>query len=62
MTLPGFFAAGNRIRDLDRRGVRWKTFHDIDFVDIHSRPFDASRSPLTDYGLPGPVTLTAGAI
>ncbi|MCX6896669.1 MAG: glycosyl hydrolase [Verrucomicrobia bacterium] len=47
----------NRIRDLDRRGVKWKTFRDINFVDINYKPFDASRWPLTDCGLLGPVTL-----
>jgi hypothetical protein len=50
--------AANRIRDLDRRGVKWKTFHDINFVDINYKPFDASNWPLTDCGLLGPVTLT----
>ena len=49
----------NRIRDLDRRGVHWKTFHDINFVDINYQPFNASDWPLTDCGLLGPVTLTA---
>jgi hypothetical protein len=48
----------NRIRDLDRRGVKWKTFRDINFVDINYKPFDASNWPLTDCGLLGPVTLT----
>jgi len=51
--------AANRIRDLDRRGVPWKTFRDINFVDINYKPFDASNWPLTDCGLLGPVTLTA---
>jgi alpha-L-rhamnosidase len=50
--------AANRIRDLDRRGVPWKTFHDINFVNIDYKPFDASRWPLTECGLLGPVTLT----
>ena len=48
----------NRIRDLDRRGVQWKTFNDINIVDINYKPFDASNWPLTDCGLLGPVTLT----
>jgi hypothetical protein len=48
----------NRIRDLDRRGVKWKTFHDINIVDINYKPFDASNWPLTDCGMLGPVTLT----
>jgi hypothetical protein len=50
--------AANRIRDLDRRGVKWKTFRDINIVDINYKPFDASNWPLTDCGLIGPVTLT----
>jgi hypothetical protein len=51
--------SANRIRDLDRRGVKWKNFHDINFVNLNYRPFDASAWPLTDSGLLGPVTLTA---
>ncbi|HUA38808.1 MAG TPA: glycosyl hydrolase [Candidatus Sulfopaludibacter sp.] len=50
--------SANRIRDLDRRHVRWKYFYDINFVNINYRPFDASHWPLTDSGLLGPVTLT----
>ncbi len=50
--------AANRIRDLDRRGVKWKTFRDINLVDINYKPFDAANWPLTDCGLLGPVTLT----
>jgi hypothetical protein len=50
--------AANRIRDLDRRGVNWKNFHDINFVNLSYKPFDASSWPLTDSGLLGPVTLT----
>ncbi len=49
--------AANRIRDLDRKQTPWKIFHDINFVDIQYRPFDASNWPLTPSGLPGPVTL-----
>jgi hypothetical protein len=51
--------SANRIRDLDRRGVPWKKFHDINFVNLNYRPFDASDWPLTDSGLLGPVTLAA---
>lgn len=49
--------AANRIRDLDRRKVAWRTFHDINFVNQSYKPFDASNWPLTDSGLLGPVTL-----
>lgn len=48
----------NRIRDLDRRGVKWKYFKDINVVNVNYRPFDASQWPLADCGLLGPVTLT----
>jgi hypothetical protein len=51
--------AANRIRDLDRRGVNWKIFRDINIVDVNYHPFNAADWPLTDCGLLGPVTLTA---
>jgi hypothetical protein len=51
--------AANRIRDLDARKVEWKKFHEINFVNIHYRPFDASTWTLTDSGLLGPVKLVA---
>lgn len=50
--------AANRIRDLDRRGVKWKIFKDINFVNIGYKPFDATEWPVRDAGLLGPVTLT----
>jgi len=50
--------AANRIRDLDRRKVEWRTFHDINFVNIDYKQFDASAWPVADAGLLGPVTLT----
>ncbi|MGA2178340.1 MAG: glycosyl hydrolase [Verrucomicrobiota bacterium] len=53
--------SANRIRDLDRRGVPWKNFRDINFVDIDYKPFNAANWPLIDSGLLGPVTLTAVA-
>ena len=48
----------NRIRDLDRRGVKWQYFRDINYVTINYHPFNAANWPLTDSGLLGPVTLT----
>ena len=54
--------AANRIRDLDRRGVQWKIFKDINFVNVNYRPFNAADWPLTDCGLLGPVTLTPVAV
>lgn len=49
--------AANRIRDLDRHGVKWHNFYDINFVNIDYKPFDASNWPLADSGLLGPVML-----
>jgi hypothetical protein len=49
--------AANRIRDLDRRGVRWKRFHDANVVGVDYKPLDASRWPVQPAGLRGPVTL-----
>ena len=47
----------NRIRDLDRRKVRWRIFHDINLVNIQYRPFDASNWPIFDSGLLGLVSI-----
>lgn len=49
--------AANRIADLDRRGVAWKAFHEINFVNIDYQPFDASHWPTLPSGLIGPVRL-----
>ncbi len=49
--------SANRIRDLDRRGIQWKNFKDINFVGIDYKPFDASGWPVRRAGLIGPVTL-----
>jgi glycosyl hydrolase family 106( putative alpha-L-rhamnosidase) len=50
--------SANRVRDLDRRGVSWKIFHDINYVGLDYKPFDASSWPVRVSGLVGPVTLT----
>ena len=49
--------AANRIRDLDRRKVHWKKFHEINFVDHTYKKFDASDWPIQPSGLLGPVKL-----
>lgn len=49
--------AANRIADLDRRGVSWKRFHEINFVNRAYKPFDASTWSTIDSGLAGPVRL-----
>jgi hypothetical protein len=51
--------SANRIRDLDRRGVKWKNFEDINVVNIDYKPFDASKWAVRESGLIGPVTVTA---
>jgi hypothetical protein len=51
--------AANRIRDLDKNGVVWRKFYDINFVDIDYEPFDASDWEIRDAGLLGPVILTS---
>ncbi|MEZ5104070.1 MAG: glycosyl hydrolase [Draconibacterium sp.] len=50
--------AANRIRDLDIRGVEWRKFYDINFVNIDYKPFDASGWEIRDAGLLGPATLS----
>jgi hypothetical protein len=49
--------SANRIRDLDTRNVKWKIFHDINFVNHNYEEFDASKWPLAPSGLLGPVRL-----
>jgi len=49
--------AANRIRDLDRRKVPWRIFHDINLVNIRYKEFDASQWPVFPSGLLGPVVL-----
>jgi hypothetical protein len=49
--------AANRIADLDRRKVQWKAFHEINFVNIDYKNFDASGWKPLPSGLLGPVTL-----
>jgi len=47
----------NRIRCLDRRGVEWRRFYDINFVTIRYERFDASDWSPLESGLLGPVRL-----
>lgn len=48
----------NRIIDMDRHGIEWKKFYDINMVDINYQPFDASGWKPMESGLMGPVNLT----
>jgi hypothetical protein len=60
--------AANRIADMDRRGVQWKNFYNVNFPP-HSREtrgpnglFDASKWQPRCSGLVGPVTLTPATL
>lgn len=53
--------SANRIRDLDRRKVPWRVFHDANVVSIAYKPFDASNWPVLESGLLGPVTVSRQA-
>ena len=48
----------NRIRYMDQRGIEWRKFHEINFVNIDYKPFDASGWKPMASGLLGPVVLT----
>ena len=50
--------SANRLADLDRKGVEWRVFKEINFVDLNYKPFNASSWKIMDSGLIGPVTLT----
>ena len=47
----------NRIRAMDRKGVEWKNFEDINIVGIDYKPLDASSWPVQPSGLIGPVKM-----
>ena len=48
----------NRIRYMDQQEIPWRIFHDINFVNIDYRPFDASQWEAKPSGILGPVKLT----
>jgi len=47
----------NRIRDLDQRKIQWRNYHEINFVNINYKPFDASGWSVMPSGLSGPVSI-----
>lgn len=49
--------SANRIAQLERQGLQWKNFYDINFVDIQYRPFDASGWAPEPSGIIGDVML-----
>jgi len=48
--------SANRIRALERSGREWEKFYDINMVNLHYQPFDASRWKVMPSGLNGGVT------
>jgi hypothetical protein len=50
--------SANRISDMDRKGIDWRIYKEINFVDLRYKPFSAASWKLVDSGLIGPVTLT----
>jgi hypothetical protein len=51
--------SANRIRDLDRRKINWRNFHNANVMSLRGGQLDATAWPLFDSGLLGPVTLRA---
>jgi hypothetical protein len=47
----------NRIRDMDRKGEVWRNYHEINFVNINYKNFDASQWNVQPSGLEGAVRL-----
>ncbi|RZK60274.1 MAG: glycoside hydrolase, partial [Pedobacter sp.] len=48
----------NRIRDMDIKKIKWRNYHEINFVDINYKDFDAAKWDVMPSGLLGPVTIT----
>ncbi|NII83812.1 glycosyl hydrolase [Pedobacter sp. SG918] len=49
----------NRIRDMDIKKIQWRNYHEINFVNINYKDFDASSWNVMPSGLIGPVSITA---
>lgn len=47
----------NRIRNMDRNGVVWRNYHEINFVNINYKNFDASNWKVQPSGIDGAVKL-----
>ena len=47
----------NRIIYMDRHGLQWRNFHEINFVNLEYKPFDASGWEWMPSGLLGPVKI-----
>ncbi len=49
----------NHIRYMDQHKLEWRKYHEINFVNINYKNFDASSWKVQPSGLEGPVTITA---
>jgi hypothetical protein len=47
----------NRIRQMDKNGEVWRNYHEINFVNINYKPFDASNWKVMPSGLDGEIKL-----
>lgn len=47
----------NRIRYMDQQKISWRNYHEINFVNIDYKNFDASEWNVTPSGLTGPVLI-----
>jgi hypothetical protein len=47
----------NRIRQMDQEKIQWRNYHEINFVNIDYKPFDASKWKPMPSGLLGPVRI-----
>ena len=50
--------SANRIRKMDQKGVVWKNFYEINFVDIRYKPFNASKWAIEEGGMQGKIYFT----
>jgi hypothetical protein len=48
----------NHIRFMDQKGIKWRNYHEINFVNVSYGPFNAANWNIMPSGLLGPVTLT----
>jgi hypothetical protein len=49
----------NRIRYMDRNNISWKNYQEINFVNIHYKPFDASGWQVMPSGIAGEIYIKA---
>ena len=49
----------NRIRNMDRNKITWRNYHEINFVNINYKGFDAAEWPVQVSGLEGDVRVEA---